>query len=124
MSPINPSLYTSVCLTSHCVSGVPFPRLKIFASFDDIAPHFKIPIGHSPVRACDQKRTAAGIPNHARFDESYIHVHSTSLLPFLLLNIILNALETIFHHKNTIHPVIARFPTPHRNCFCSDFILV
>jgi hypothetical protein len=106
------------------VSGVPFPRPNIFASFHDIAPHFKSPIGHSPVRACDQKRTAAGIPNHARFVESYIHFHSPGFSPFLLLNIILNALETIFHHKNTIPHVTARFPTPHRNCFCSGFILV
>jgi hypothetical protein len=120
MSPINPSLYTSSCFASPFVSGVPFPRPKRFASFHDIAPHLKRLIGHSPVRACDQKRTAAGIPNHARFDQSYIHV----FFSLSLLNIILNALETIFHHKNTIHPVSARFPTPPRNCFCSGFILL
>ena len=73
-------------------------------------PHLNKPNGHSPLRACAQKITAAGPSNRPRFFHRF-----SSFLPFAVNN--LNALEIIFHPTKMIPPVSARFPTHDRVCF-------
>jgi hypothetical protein len=110
----------SILLVVLSVVSAPAPRQKRLDTFSGSAPHLKRLDGHSPVRACDQKISAVGMPNRARFAESYTPV----FFSLSLLNTILNALESIFHHKKIAPPVTARFPTPDQNCFCSGFIFV
>ncbi|MEI8008457.1 MAG: hypothetical protein WCI00_03390 [bacterium] len=97
-----------------------FPQENILAKAFVIPPHVNKVPNHSPFRAFAQNISAVGMPNRARFVQSYIPFPS-----FLsLLNIILYALLIIFHHKKITPPVTARLPTPHQNCFCFGFILV
>jgi hypothetical protein len=88
-------------------------RLKRSDIFSVSAPHLKRLNGHSPLRACDHMISAVGMPNRARFDQSYIPV----FFSLSLLNIILNPLLIIFRHKKAIPPIMATFPTPHQNFF-------
>jgi hypothetical protein len=90
---------------------------NIFANFSVRAPHVNNFIGHSPLRACNQKISAEGPSNRPRFFPRF-----SSFLPFFVNN--LNALEIIFHPTKITHPVRARFPTHHRNCLFSGFMFV
>jgi hypothetical protein len=93
------------------------PRPNKPAIFSVSFPPVNNLVGHSPLRACDQKISADGPSNHPRFFPRF-----SSLLPFLVNS--LNALEIIFHPTNINQPVTARFPTPHHICFCSGLIFV
>gem|GEM_PF-3150345 len=100
-------------------SSVFFPP-KTLDNFSVNAHHVNRLIGHSPLRACDQKISAVGPSNRAR--SAFLFASFASHLCFPEIRF--HALLIIFHPTKIIPPIRARLLTPHRNCFCSGFMLV